>query len=75
MHSDGRLQSDHGVRARRLIHACEPTMNPIRDQPSERRAALYGWPGGGGFSPGIAHRDTHYERDPGPRLKEEASGT
>ena len=28
--------------ARRLIHACEPTMNPTRDQPSERRAALYG---------------------------------
>ena len=28
--------------ARRLIPACEPTMNPTRDQPSERRAALYG---------------------------------
>ena len=38
MHSDGRLQSD-GVRVRRPIRACETTVTPARDEPSEEQAA------------------------------------
>ncbi len=39
MRSDGRLRLLDGVRARRLIHACERTVTPARDSSSEEQAA------------------------------------